>query len=339
MLDSKSIDIQFVNRFGIKLSQFKRVDNQLWRCRCPLCGDSQKKQTKARGYFGFKKNQLFFYCHNCLKGPSLGSLLKQLDPSLFQEYIFAKFRIKDDKDDETSELIDVARPTFEERIFDGYAVPFTNLLESHAAKRFTGSRKIPRDREKSLYFTEDCKATCQGITGETGEDARKYPNDPRIIIPFLNEKKQVIGFQCRSLDPKASLRYVTVRLSGDRMVYGLDRIDWTKDVTVVEGPFDSMFLANCLAVAGSALLKLDFEATTLHHVFDNQPRSKEINFLMQQCIDQDKSICIWPKSFIYKDINAAVEKGMSPEQVQGIINNSLYQGLQAKVKYSQWKKI
>lgn len=337
---NKTLDIQFLNRFGIRLSQFKKVDTDLWRCRCPLCGDSQKHKNKTRGYFGFKEGRLCFYCHNCLRSPSFGSMLKQLDPALFQEYIFAKFKTRDTKNETVSEHLDVTKPTFPERLLDGHAIPFSNLLATHEAKRFAASRKLPGDYQKGLYFTENCQKTCEGVTGKSeDETGRKYPSDRRIIIPFLNEKKELIGFQCRALDSNSELRYVTVKLTGDRMVFGLDKVDWTKDVSVVEGPFDSMFLENSLAVAGSALLKIEFDETHAHYIFDNQPRSKEINSLMQQCIDQGKCLCVWPKSFRYKDINEAVEKGMTPQEVQGLINNHLYQGLLAKVKYSQWKKI
>ena len=336
MLNDKSIDIQFLNRLGIKLAQFKRKDNDLWNCRCPLCGDSRNNKAKARGYFGFKKTKLWFYCHNCLKTRSFGSLLKQIDPAMYQEYVFAKFRtINTEKEPEYEPPIE--KPIFPERILDEFAVPVANLQSTHVAKRFVAGRKLPESLVQSLYFTEDCKATYEGITGEKESE---FPADARIIIPFYDENKKLIGFQGRAIDPKCKLRYVTAKLTGDRMIWGLDKVDWTKDIYMMEGPFDASFIQNSLAASSSALLKLDFDSNTIvHHVFDNQPRNKEINLLMQECISQNKSICIWPNTFRFKDINKAIECGMTPEEVQGLINKSLYQGLQARVRYSQWQKV
>ena len=49
------IDKKYINLASASLSQFKWKKEDLANCRCPICGDSQKNKTKARGYF-FKKN-------------------------------------------------------------------------------------------------------------------------------------------------------------------------------------------------------------------------------------------------------------------------------------------
>ena len=89
---SSYIDIKFINLLSTRLPKFKRKSEYLFNFRCPHCGDSQKSLTKARGFVYKKKNDMFFKCHNCGMGQSLGNLIKFLDPNLYKEYIFERFK-------------------------------------------------------------------------------------------------------------------------------------------------------------------------------------------------------------------------------------------------------
>ena len=89
---SSYIDTKFINLLSARLPKFKRKSEYLFNFRCPHCGDSQKSQSKARGFVYKKKNDMFFKCHNCGVGQSLGNLIKFLDPNLYKEYIFERFK-------------------------------------------------------------------------------------------------------------------------------------------------------------------------------------------------------------------------------------------------------
>ena len=81
------IDTKYVNLISHRLDRFKQVDKNLFNCRCPFCGDSQKNKQKARGYFYTKnKNTLLYHCHNCGITRSVKSFLKQFDQPLHDEY-------------------------------------------------------------------------------------------------------------------------------------------------------------------------------------------------------------------------------------------------------------
>ena len=86
------IDVKFVNLISPQLQQFKKKSDFLWNFRCPYCGDSQKSSTKARGFVYQKKNDLFYKCHNCGIGQSLGNLIKFLDPNMHKEYVLEKYK-------------------------------------------------------------------------------------------------------------------------------------------------------------------------------------------------------------------------------------------------------
>ena len=89
---SSYIDIKFLNLLSTRLPKFKRKSEYLFNFRCPHCGDSQKSQSKARGFVYLKKNDMFFKCHNCGVGQTLGNLIKFLDPNKHKEYVLEKYK-------------------------------------------------------------------------------------------------------------------------------------------------------------------------------------------------------------------------------------------------------
>ena len=86
------IDVKYVNLISPYLQQFKKKGDFLWNFRCPYCGDSKKNRTKARGFVFRKKNDLFYKCHNCGVGASLGNLIKEIDSKTYDDYILERYR-------------------------------------------------------------------------------------------------------------------------------------------------------------------------------------------------------------------------------------------------------
>jgi hypothetical protein len=71
-------------------------------------------------------------------------------------------------------------------------------------------------------------------------------------------------------------------------------------------------------------------------VFDNEPRNAEIVKIIGKAVESDFRMVIWPSSIKEKDINQMVISGIA---VQDIINQNTFDGLELKLKYTQWKKI
>ena len=86
------IDVKYVNIISPYLQQFKKKGDFLWNFRCPYCGDSQKSRTKARGFIYRKKNDLFYKCHNCGVGTTLGNLIEHLDSKTHKDYIMERYK-------------------------------------------------------------------------------------------------------------------------------------------------------------------------------------------------------------------------------------------------------
>ena len=70
---------------------------------------------------------------------------------------------------------------------------------------------------------------------------------------------------------------------------------------------------------------------------DNEPRSKETVNKMEQLIEKDYALVIWPDTITQKDINDMILAGV--KDVQKIIINNTFSGLQAKMRLASWKRI
>ena len=166
-------------------------------------------------------------------------------------------------------------------------------------------------------------------------DNVKYDNS-RIIIPLYDEQKNLLGFQGRALD-KSPNKYITIMLTDNApKIYGLDTIDTKLPVYVVEGPFDSTFVNNSVALCGSDgdLGYLEGSDTIL--VYDNEPRNREIVGRIERCIERNQKVVIWPTNIVEKDINDMILAG---HDVMSMLKLNTHSGLQAKIKFNNWKKI
>jgi len=86
------VDVKYINLISSRFQKFKRVKNNLYNFRCPICGDSQTNKNKARGYLYQIKNNTNYKCHNCGVNVSFNNFLKQIDTEIHKKYIFEKFK-------------------------------------------------------------------------------------------------------------------------------------------------------------------------------------------------------------------------------------------------------
>ena len=320
------IDSKYIGLISSRLQKFKRVKPDLYNFRCPICGDSQKHKNKARGYIYVVKNNTNFKCHNCGASLSLNNFIKKLDGTLHKQYTLEKF-----KEGHTGRNFVTEEPEFKfKKPVFRKKLDLPKASEDIAAKEYLQKRQL--DPEK-FYFADSFKrwTNSKKQTFDTiGRD------EPRIIIPMYDRDKNLIGFQGRSLVPN-SVKYITVMLEDEApKIYGLDSIDEKLPVYVVEGPFDSTFVNNSVALCGSDgdLGYLKGSDTIL--VYDNEPRNREIVGRIGRCIERNQKVVIWPSNIIEKDINDMILAG---HDVMSMLKSNTYSGLEAKIKFNTWKKI
>lgn len=331
------IDRKYILMLSSKLEKFKQVKTDLFNFRCPVCGDSQKNKSKARGYIFAKKDNYYFGCHNCGHHSTFKSFLHLVDSSLHSEYTIEVIKEKNSGKKHNTLTYKSKTPEFSLSVLN---IPkLSSLPEDNLAVQYVIERKIPKKHWYNLYYADNFKQFVESISDKRLKD-NILLDKPRLIIPFFNSQKKLVAFQGRALD-SLSLRYITIKLNDDPKIFGVERIDKSKKIKVCEGPIDSLFLPNCIATADSnlAFAETVYKKNDLILIPDNQPRNPQIVKSIQGFIDKNFTVCLLPESFPGKDINEAILNGLTEQELLGIIDNNTFFGLRAKVQFLNWKKI
>jgi len=319
------VDSKFIGLVSPKLQKFKRVKADLYNFRCPICGDSKKNKSKTRGYLYAVKANTNFKCHNCGASMSLNNFLKQVDPAVHKQYVMEKFKeghtgrnfVIDEPD------IKFEAPKFKKKL------KLPKASENPKSSGYLTARKLNPD---DFYYAEHFKKFVNNLK-PTFDDTKH--DEERIIIPLYYEKN-LIGLQGRSINPNP-VKYITVMLDDDApKIYGLDNIRRDAPVYITEGPFDSTFIRNAIAMCGADADISRWGISNPVWIYDNEPRNREITNRISKTIDSGQSVVIWPESIDDKDINDMVMNGLD---VQSVIESNTYSGLEAKLKFTTWKKI
>ena len=320
------VDSKYIGLVSSRLQKFKRVKDNLYNFRCPICGDSQRNKNKTRGYIYQVKNNTNFKCHNCGASMSFNNFVKTVDPTLHKQYTLEKF-----KEGHTGRnfVVEAPKLEFAKPVFKK-SINLPKASTDPVAKEYLINRKIDPDNfyfaDKFMEWTNTQKRTFDTITRD----------ESRIVIPMYDSDKNLIGFQGRSLG-KSFTKYITVMLDEEApKVYGLDTIDKTSPVYITEGPFDSTFIRNSIAMCGADADITSWGIGNPVWVYDNEPRNREIVERIRKTIDGGDSIVIWPTNIEQKDINDMVLAG---HDVMSMLKLNTYSGLQAKIKFNNWKKI
>jgi hypothetical protein len=344
------LDIKYISQLSFRLRNFKRQGNDKWNFSCPFCGDSKTNKYKARGYIFERKGKLRYYCHNCnIPGVTVPKLIKHLDPMMYDEYTKEKLVDDPEKREKTDLQVFVEKmkpPVFVKSSPLKHLKKISLFAPSSAVKMWVDARMIPQDSHYRLFFVKQFKHWVNEYCIPDKFDADSLTRDePRLVIPFLDEEGNMFGFQGRSFKKNAKVRYITIILDDTKpKVFGIDKINKElPHIYVVEGPLDSLFIPNCVASCGSDL------TTSLHNivndkskfivVYDNEPRNEEIVKKINKAIEAGYNVCIWPDGVVEKDINDMVLAGYTPAKVVDIINENVYSGLTAKLRFSEWKKV
>jgi len=321
------VDSKYITLLSSRLPKFKRVKPNLFNFRCPICGDSQKHKNKARGYFYQVKTNTNYKCHNCGASLSFNNFLKQIDTSLHKQYVMEKF--KEGFAGGRNFVVEEPKFEFKKPVFKK-KLDLPRADEIPIAKEYLEKRKLDPSKFYFAYKFKEWTNTQKQTFDTIGRD------ESRIIIPMYNEDKILIGFQGRRLGPN-SVKYITVMINEDApKIYGLDQIDNEKPIFIIEGPFDATLVQNAVAMCGSDLDIRSFGWSDYIYVYDNEPRNREISERIDKTISRGDQVVIWPNTISEKDIN---DMTLSGHNVKDLLESNTYSGLEAKLKFTTWKKV
>jgi transcription elongation factor Elf1 len=339
------LESKYIGLVSSRLVGFKKKSGNTFNFRCPICGDSKKSKTKARGWIFERSGKSRFYCHNCQASMTLPKFIQTLDEALYREYKMEVMRESGSRYEPPKVVHPVGfnfRPVFENTDPLKTLTRVSALDHRDPIKKYIMDRKIPTEFHYKLFVTDAFCKYINTLIPEKFSAAALKNDEPRLVIPFINRDSKVHALQGRSMDPRSMSKYITIMLDESvPKIFGLDTLQPGK-AYVLEGPIDAMFLPNAIASAGGDLRMAQsvVPKEDMVVVYDNERRSPDTIKKMNKAIKNGYKVCFWPENILYKDVNDMVKyMNMSSSQVARVIDENTYSGLQAEMELSKWKRV
>lgn len=337
------IETKYANQLQFRLERFKvkKTNPYVANFRCPLCGDSERIRSKTRGYLLENKGALWFKCHNCQVGLSFGRFLERIAPNLYDEYRLEKL-----KENASGKKYQEPQTQYQTLTSATYIPRITGLVKvstlpsDHEVRKYVDMRLIPEDQQYRLYYVDAFKTWVNTLIPGKFENLKN--DGPRLVMPMKTAKGSVIGFNARDMNAVSSLRYISIMLDETHpKVFGLELCDLNKDSFILEGPIDSLFVDNSLAMSGASLSELSkfMDPARAIFVYDNEPRNKEIISTIRKTILQGHRVVIFPDSIVEKDINDMILAGRCKEEISVILHKNIYKDAAALLRLNNWSKV
>ena len=186
---------------------------------CPKCANKRKKKLAIN----FETDM--FHCWVCgYKGHNLLPILKKYRPNKVQEYV--------------------------EKILEEITAELPNGFVFLGSKRKLEDPDIKSARfylKRRNISTADIWYYKLG-TYTSGRFRR------RIFMPSFDDKGELNFYAARSIDNDSFIKYINAETPKKTIIFNHININWSKELTLVEGPFDLMRCnENATAILGSAL--------------------------------------------------------------------------------------
>lgn len=266
--------------------------------------------------------------------------LQEVDTVLYQDFVKERLIERREQNGISQEVEPVRKISIEASKILSKLKRVSELSKFHPTRRFVEKRKISRLDE--LYHVDEFMTWTNAlIPGKFSENALSHDKS-RLVIPFIDKRGNLHAYQGRSIDGSEP-RYIMIVLDETvPSVYGIDRVDSSKTVIALEGPIDSTFLENAVAVGGgefvSKIRETFGDSKNLIVALDNEPRSPETRKKMSKVISAGYRVCFWPSSVIEKDVNDMILSGYSSSRIQSMITDNAASGLEAKLRLNEWSK-
>lgn len=334
---------EYIQLVSPQLNRFIWKDKNRAQFRCPFCGDSQKNEFKARAWLIEKDDEFLFYCHNCFIGLNFTSFMKDFDPGLYNEYKLETFGNTSSRRNSEPAKFMPSAAVMKRHGFDETATILTvatrldKLSKDHPAIKFVDGRRLPTSSKQMLYYIDDITKLAKKI--DAYKDA-KLANNECILIPFYSADKRLIYIQCRFMHDYGQ-RYMTLIVDElHPKVFGLDRLNKANPAYILEGPFDSLFINNGLAMGGADISADYIKSLGINPVFvyDNERRNPQIISKISKSIDAGFSVVIWDITIKQKDINDMHLAGMSIKFLNEYLKSHTFKGMAAKLHLNHFKR-
>ena len=86
---------EYIQKLAPFLPKFEKVKIGVYKFRCVFCGDSKTNPNKRSGYFYLVNNSQNYRCFKCNHRSSLKTVLRELKPELYMEYMQGEISNRD----------------------------------------------------------------------------------------------------------------------------------------------------------------------------------------------------------------------------------------------------
>ena len=270
---------------------------------CPVCKEG-KSSGRSRRLFYFPHKQ-YFFCHNCSKSWKPFEWVKEVTTLTVPEIIKRNNEKSGEVYQNISKKVEVPAAVVTPVISDlpENSIDITDpvQLAFYKDNKFVKIALEYCTNRRLMTATNSCQKFFVSL------DDTVHKN--RLVIPFYDDANKVVCYQTRALTQKQFPKYLTK--FGEKELFGINNIDCNIPyVFVFEGPIDSMFVKNGVAMASLSptekqLGQLNNLIGYEHiYVFDNDKNNKQTAKKIEKYIRDGQTIFIWPKEFAkFKDFN------------------------------------
>jgi hypothetical protein len=311
-----------INKFyAYSIDPTYRKHDNTYNAGCPVCREGKSLGKKKRLFLYPETNSL--YCFNCSKSWSAftwivnvcGLSKDEMDSEICssENFISLDSRLSSMTDKKKKVLPDL--PLDSINLFDTSQVEF---YKDHkivkVALNYIKERRldIAPNRPVAFYIS-----------------LTDFLHKNRLCVPFYDKKSKIIFYQTRCLDNK-NPKYLS-KSGYEKTVFNFNKIDIDYPyIFIFEGPFDSMFVKNGVAVGGLTLSKTQNEQLSEYPfhkriwvldnpIFDDASKNKTMDL-----VNSGEKVFKWPSEMAYKDFNEMIMFEDLTEISSEKIINSLY---------------
>jgi hypothetical protein len=268
-------------------------------------------------------------------------MLKHIDESIYREYRKALFSANTFSFSGPT-IAEVPPPMDSKKTVlrpENFFTPLLDLPTDHPARLYISGRQIHESQLKYIWFTPVFWEKLHQLKPE--QKIREGHDEPRVIFPIMDTTNTyMVGLQGRALDPEAKLRYVDCQIiKGEPRLFGQERINRHSTVIVLEGPVDSFFVDNSIALCGASKNPEGIPEDRVFYL-DQEPRNPHIMERYKSLIDQGERMVMLPDEFFDLDANDIFKiKGWSRQEFKEFVLTHTKSGLRAKLKLAEWMRL
>ncbi len=341
MMSTLYIDLKYAGFLSGRLKNFKQVKAHHYKF-SHTCEEDKYGKVKARAYIFPAGNGLNVFCHHCGMSHKLGSFMREVDPNLYQEYRLETFK---ESHAGGGNKISILFPDFEEKEdpkidpVEDDIIYVDSLPKDHPVRGYVEGRKIPKEMYSKIGVVYDFNRFAGKYMDSFKEKMKKYP---RLIFPFFQKDGSVSMYACRAFG-KEQPKYIKLTVDEKAPhIYGLWRIDESKDIFALEGQIDSLFLDNAISV-GSADYGSDYIRDRKDKIVivpdSDYKRNPQVYKSLSNAVKAGFRIALLPETIPWKDINDCVVKGnLDPKFLQETLISNIVQGPRAMLELSYRRK-